>query len=150
MARIARRFTGSKIIFDVRGLVADEYVDAGVWKADSTVYRAIKKLEAVGLRDSDGVVVLTDRLKQYVEDEGLRNGKPIEVIPCCVDLGRASLASPGKKSERFELIYAGSVVGLYMLEEMGRFFCALKKIRPDAFFQDPDHQPESKCRNRIR
>src|SRR5687768_12666719 len=46
MAQLAKRFTGSKIIFDVRGLVADEYVDAGVWRSGSLIYRAVKKLEA--------------------------------------------------------------------------------------------------------
>src|SRR4030095_10178568 len=32
MALLARRLCGAKLIFDIRGLVADEYVDAGIWR----------------------------------------------------------------------------------------------------------------------
>src|SRR5215470_14130684 len=39
MALLARRLCGAKIIFDIRGLVADEYVDAGIWKTTGFVYR---------------------------------------------------------------------------------------------------------------
>jgi glycosyltransferase involved in cell wall biosynthesis len=33
------------------------------------------------------------------------------------------------------MVYAGSVTGLYMLEEMAHFFAELKNKRPDAFFR---------------
>jgi glycosyltransferase involved in cell wall biosynthesis len=38
-------------------------------------------------------------------------------------------------AERFEVVYAGSVTGLYLLEEMGRFFAALKAREPRAFMR---------------
>ena len=131
MARLGNIWANSKVIFDLRGLIADEYVDAGIWTQDSIVYRSIKRLEATGLKESEGVVVLTERLRRYLEENSLRRGKPTEVIPCCV----RSFSGERFKSDNFELVYAGSVIGLYMLEEMGRFFVALKKVKPDAFFR---------------
>jgi len=34
-----------------------------------------------------------------------------------------------------EIVYAGSVTGLYLLEEMGRFVLALQTLHPDAFLR---------------
>jgi glycosyltransferase involved in cell wall biosynthesis len=135
MARFANRFVRGKVIFDLRGLIADEYVDAGVWEYDSLVFKTIKKLERSGLKKAEGVVVLTERLREYLEQNYLRGGEPTEVIPCCVAVKSDLQAGPSHDKERFELIYAGSVVGLYMLEEMGRFFVALSRVKPQAFFR---------------
>ncbi len=38
-ALIARRLTGSRLIFDIRGLMAEEYADAGRWKEGGIPYR---------------------------------------------------------------------------------------------------------------
>jgi glycosyltransferase involved in cell wall biosynthesis len=38
-------------------------------------------------------------------------------------------------ADRFEVVYAGSVTGLYMLEEMGRFFLELQKQQPNALLR---------------
>src|SRR5437870_3659955 len=42
--RLKRQF-GIKMIFDVRGLLADEYVDARHWRKGSTPYRLTKRIE---------------------------------------------------------------------------------------------------------
>jgi len=135
MALLARWFVSVRLIFDFRGLMAEEYVDAGVWTEGSLPYRVIKKLENGGLRKADEIVVLTEKFKSYLVDNGLRPPDTITVVPCCVDFERGEERGDHEKSDRFELIYAGSVTGLYMLEEMGRFFLTLQKARPDAFFQ---------------
>ena len=59
--RIKRKF-GVKMIFDVRGLMADEYVDAGHWQKDSLAYRITKRAERQALRSADGIVTLTERI----------------------------------------------------------------------------------------
>jgi glycosyltransferase involved in cell wall biosynthesis len=64
----------------------------------------------------------------------------IEVIPCCADFSRFDGKRSGAGAEtglagRFEVVYAGSVSGLYLLDEMGRFFLALRKRRPDAYWR---------------
>lgn len=136
MAAVANAGRDGEIIFDIRGLVAEEYADAGIFAHGSPPFRAIKWIEKLGLRKASQIVVLTDKMRDYLVSE--RSVKPeiIEVIPCCVDFSRienSELKLP--PSERFELIYAGSVSGLYLLEEMCGFFLELKKRRADAFFR---------------
>ncbi|MEK6334195.1 MAG: glycosyltransferase [Acidobacteriota bacterium] len=134
MALLAQRWTRSRLVFDLRGLVAEEYADAGIWKENSRPFRAIKKIERAGLVRADEIIVLSERFRDWLVEQRLATAGKIEVIPCCVDLKRFdddSLTPP----EGFEVIYAGSVVGLYLLEEMGRFFLALKQQRPDASFR---------------
>jgi glycosyltransferase involved in cell wall biosynthesis len=134
MALIARKFADVRLIFDIRGLMAEEYVDAGIWREGSLPFRVIKRVERLGLRRADEVVVLTEKFKNYLVAEGLRAADSITVIPCCVDDSRGPFGDTGKHA-RFELIYAGSVTGLYMLEEMVKLFKVLKEFRPDAFFR---------------
>jgi glycosyltransferase involved in cell wall biosynthesis len=134
MALIARRFLNVRLIFDIRGLMAEEYVDAGIWAGGSFPFRVIKRLEGIGLRKADEIVVLTEKFRNYLAEKGLRPVETITVVPCCFDPSRLS-PFEAEKRERFELIYAGSVTGLYMLEEMGRLFMVLKKVRGDAFFR---------------
>jgi glycosyltransferase involved in cell wall biosynthesis len=136
MASIANARRDGEIIFDIRGLVAEEYADAGIFPHGSPPFRAIKWIEKLGLKKAAQIVVLTNKMRDYLVKE--RSVKPeiIEVIPCCVDFSRienAELRLP--PSTRFELIYAGSVSGLYLLEEMCAFFLELKKRKPDAFFR---------------
>jgi glycosyltransferase involved in cell wall biosynthesis len=137
MALIAQRLTGCRLVFDLRGLMAEEYADAGVWEPGSLKFRAIKKLERMGLQKADQIVVLTQAMRTWLLDHDLATDGHIEVIPCCVDFNRYAHDSsePEPASERFEVIYAGSVTGLYMLEEMGRFFLELKAREPSAFLR---------------
>ncbi len=134
MALVANRSLHLPLIFDLRGLMAEEYVDSGIWKEGSAPFRAVKWIEKRGLRDANQIVVLTEKMKSYLADNNLRAEQSVNVIPCCVDLSRLDARSAAKR-ERFELIYAGSVTGLYMLEEMGVFFKVLRGRRPDAFFR---------------
>ena len=68
--------------------MAEEYVDAGVWRENGWLYRWTKRLERRLVRRADGIVVLTEKaralLAQWYGDDV--HGKPLEVIPCCVDL----------------------------------------------------------------
>src|SRR3977135_919252 len=70
--RLKRRF-GVKIIFDVRGLMADEYFDAGHWRKQSAAYRINKAVERRALAAADGVVTLTERIWPIINVwDGLR------------------------------------------------------------------------------
>lgn len=128
----------TRLIFDIRGLMAEEYRDAGVWTENSLGFRVVKKIERYGLTRADQVVVLTRRLRDWLVSEELAGAEKIEVIPCCVD-GQRFAAAPAEslpnRSERFEVVYAGSLVGLYMVEEMGRFFLTIKERQPNAFLR---------------
>jgi glycosyltransferase involved in cell wall biosynthesis len=140
MALLARRFCGAKIIFDIRGLVADEYVDAGVWRTAGPVYRTIKWIERTGIARAEQLVVLTERMFAWLVEEMKADPAKIEVIPCCADFSRFDGKDSGAAAEtgaagRFEVVYAGSVTGLYLLEEMGRFFLTLRERQPKAYLR---------------
>ncbi|HVF45531.1 MAG TPA: glycosyltransferase, partial [Pyrinomonadaceae bacterium] len=158
MALLARRLAPCRTVFDVRGLMAEEYADAGVWREGSAVYRAVKWLERAGLRRADQVVVLTERMRAWLSESGLARAEKVTVIPCCVGLSRfegdgaketEGVAVSGAndesvavrngiedaRGESFEVVYAGAATGLYLLEEMGRFFLAVRELRPRAFFR---------------
>jgi glycosyltransferase involved in cell wall biosynthesis len=154
MAMLVKLLTGCKLIFDIRGLMAEEYVDSGIWKEGSLVFRAVKWLEAAGIRRADQIVVLTTRMKDWLIEKRLVNAARIEVIPCCTDFSRyvndESRSGPDSATERFEVIYSGSVTGLYLLEEMGRFFLSLRRLRPDAFLRILTTSPASEAEARLR
>jgi glycosyltransferase involved in cell wall biosynthesis len=99
-------------------------------------FRLIKWLERVGLRRADGVVVLTNRVRDWLIEQRLCNANKIEVIPCCVAFSRFEAERESQPAGgSLEVVYAGSVTGLYMLKEMGRFFKALRSQRPGALFR---------------
>jgi len=128
----------TSIVFDVRGLMAEEYRDAGIWNENSLAFRLVKKLERAGLKRANQVVVLTRRMREWIASERLTTPEKVEVIPCCVDQERfATTCDPdiSDTTDRFEIIYAGSLVGLYMVEEMGRLFRAIKERQPNAFLR---------------
>ncbi len=139
MAMLANRLGARcRLIFDIRGLMAEEYADAGIWAENSQPFRAVKRIERAGIRRADEIVVLTRKFRDWLIEHQLKPAEQIEVIPCCVDFSHFSEVTTEDKrwrAERFELIYAGSVTGLYLLEEMGRFFLALRKRRPGAYLR---------------
>jgi len=140
-------WTGCRLVFDIRGLMAEEYADAGIWAESSLAFSSVKWLERVGIKRADQVVVLTRRMRAWLVEHRLADEKKIEVIPCCVDVSRFNGASPQPKAPaagRFEVIYAGSVTGLYLLEEMARFFLALRRRRQDAFLRILTTSPRDK------
>ena len=152
MAMLAAN-ANTKLIFDVRGLMAEEYRDAGVWTENSLPFRLVKKIESHGLKRADQVVVLTHRLRDWLIREELAAAEKIEVIPCCVNpelFGAATTVPNSNRSERFEVIYAGSLVGLYLVEEIGRFFMALKERQPNAFLRLLSVSPPEPGANQLR
>jgi glycosyltransferase involved in cell wall biosynthesis len=150
MAMLARAVLRARVrlVFDIRGLMAEEYADAGVWSEKSLPYRAVKRLERAAVRRADGIVVLTRRMRDWLVAQRLAPSEKITVIPCCVDFSRYAATDGGAEAsvdeegagrlvsdERFEVVYAGSVTGLYMLEEMGRFFAELRAQEPRAYLR---------------
>jgi glycosyltransferase involved in cell wall biosynthesis len=139
-----KRLFGIKMIFDVRGLLADEYVDAGHWRKEGVKYRLTKSMERRCLAAADGVVTLTERIWPILEDWPELRGREIahQVVPCCVDLERFIFSSAARIQRRLEfgledkfvLVYSGSVGGWYLTDEMADFFVALLTRKPNAHF----------------
>jgi len=143
MALQLKKHTDAKMIFDIRGLLADEYVDAGHWRQDSIPYRITKKAETAAMRQADGVVTLTERIWPIIKEwDGMRGRVvPHEVIPCCADLQKFSFSSVARNErrrmlgveDRFVVVYSGSIDGWYLTEEMADFFATLLREKSDAF-----------------
>lgn len=137
-----KRRHGVRIIFDVRGLMAEEYIDAGHWQPRDTAARLTKQMEARTLKASDGVVTLTDALWREMQNwPALHETRAVhETIPCCIDLLSFRINAQVRAErragigDRFVLVYSGSIGGWYQTNEMAAFFATLKRLRPNAFF----------------
>ncbi len=131
-----------KILFDMRGLLAEEYVGGGMWKTDSLQFRLVKRAEKKLLTIADAVTVLTqkhfdlNRSLDYLEKRNI----PMEVIPCCVDTtkfdyeessGIGLRDSIGLKN-KFVLMYPGKLGSFYYIDEMIAFFGSMIKMIPEA------------------
>jgi glycosyltransferase involved in cell wall biosynthesis len=133
MTAIAKKFKEGRMIFDIRGFLPEEYTDAGVWPENGYLYRGLKRVERYLLRVSDGFVLLTEKARELVfpgSSDRDNSGRPIEVIPCCVDFERfESVAQTSREALRSELkltgrrviVYLGSFGGWYMTDEMTEF-----------------------------
>ena len=137
-----KRHTNLKMIFDLRGLMAEEYVDANHWSKSGLPYRITKATEQRIFAATDAVVTLTERIWPIIKDWKGLSGRSVhhEVIPCCVDLSVFSFSEQERRQrraelgleDRFTLVYSGSLDGWYLTEEMADFFAAVLQRRPDA------------------
>lgn len=136
MALVLKRLTGTKLLFDIRGFMAEEYVDAGRWRPGGVLFRVTKRVERALVRAADGFVLLTykgkELLQRWYPDE-VRD-KPLEVIPCCVDFRRLPPAARATASEGRRgppvLAYVGKLGGWYLTEEMTAFVAAAMRKVP--------------------
>ena len=138
---LKRRF-GTKMIFDLRGLMAEEYVDAEHWREGGLPYRITKATERRILAAADAIVTLTERIWPIIKEwEGLRGRKVHhEVIPCCVDLSLFRFSDEERTrrraelglGDRFTIVYSGSLDGWYLTEKMADFFAGFLKRKSDA------------------
>lgn len=133
MGRIAKMMSGTKLLFDMRGLWADERTDGGLWPVDGRVYKTVKDLEKRLLIASDHVVTLTHNSAkdiasfEYLQGRGLK----LDVIPTCADLDRFA-PQADISPEGFTLGYLGSVGTWYMFDEVLACFKLIAARRPDA------------------
>jgi glycosyltransferase involved in cell wall biosynthesis len=137
---LANMIPRAKLVFDCRGLLADEYVDAGHWTKQSGRYRLVKRAERWLFARADAVVTLTERLRRWLTDSVhlLPATTLTEVIPCCVDLDRFRLQAGAREDsrasldagERFVVVYSGSLGSWYREPDMARLFAAIRRRRP--------------------
>ncbi len=147
MSAIAKSFSGGKMLFDIRGFLPEEYTDAGVWKENGLIYKSVKRVEKWLLRKSDGFVVLTEKAREILFRESRKTGfdkfgRPVEVIPCCIDpkrfaaaemLGREAIRREMNLTGRRVFVYVGSFGGWYLTDDMTRFFAQAHRQNPDTF-----------------
>ncbi len=162
-----------KILFDIRGFFPEEYVDAGVWPANGWLFGAVKRVEKWLMKEADGFVVLTEKAREILFGDTVTQihaetvspkskvqnpkgkkppahaggydlcGRPVEVIPCCVDLRsrfsldwaveRAAVRGRLGIGERFVLTHVGALGGLYLTENIADFLSVSKENNPLTF-----------------
>jgi glycosyltransferase involved in cell wall biosynthesis len=157
---IATLVPSAKLVFDCRGMLGDEYVDAGYWTTDRFEYRLVKRYERRVFRRAEGIVVLTETLRRIVRDRGWVGPRStIEAIPCCVDMDRFRFDETGRAQIRRELgledrlvcVYSGSLGGWYQEPELAKFAGLAKRVskRPIAMLV-LTHQDAEPLRGRLR
>lgn len=133
-----------KVLFDMRGLLAEEYVGGGMWREGGLQFRLVKAAEKMLLSTADAVTVLTQRhmdLNRSLEYLSNRN-IPMDVIPCCVDTSKfyyeENAAARTRDllglTGRFVLMYPGKLGSFYFVDEMLGFFKSVLSVRPGSIF----------------
>ncbi len=151
IALLLKKIIKCKVLFDIRGLLGDEYVDAKIWKKDSYTYRIFKFVEKVGFAYSDSLVVLTQKMQQYLIENVKVEPAKISVIPCCVNSSNQYTSTSKNVTVKgsslltqFNIIYAGSVSGLYLVDELLEFYRTVATIIPCAKLTILTHQQKHK------
>ena len=140
MAMLAATAAPHRLIFDIRGLMAEEYVDLGRWRNGRLAFRITKRTERAAIRRASGVVVLTQRARRLLFGAG--NRTDVVVIPCCADVERLSSQRASRVAMRRALglgtrpvlAYVGKLGGWYMDAEMADFYIAAKAAIPGLHF----------------
>jgi glycosyltransferase involved in cell wall biosynthesis len=141
MALIAARFARFRLIFDLRGLMAEEYADAGNWRRGGIPYRLTRWVQRAALRRADGLVTLTEAVRPHLSEAKAGPGATF-VIPCCADVERIAARSRERAAARAGLeigarptmVYVGKFTGWYMEREMADFLSTARRSRPDLLF----------------
>lgn len=134
-----KRWLGTPYLFDIRGLQAEEYADAGHWPTGGLRFRLTKWAETHILHRADGLVTLTEAIRPALRQFpglALRPAPPPwEVIPSCADLehfrfreaGRARIRAELQVGDRPVIVYAGSLGTWYLLDEMLEFYATARR-----------------------
>jgi glycosyltransferase involved in cell wall biosynthesis len=140
LARFAGRLN-TKILFDLRGLIIEEYLDAGVLSRSNPLSPLMRSMELRTLDAADGVVVLTDAIRSELFADS-SHARPIERIPCCFDdrkfifpteLQRLDSKKRLGLENRLVGIYTGSVSGVYLVDEMCKVFARFRDLNTQFF-----------------
>ncbi len=123
IALLARRWTGGKLLFDIRGFWADERVEGGLWAAGGRLYCLAKRCERRFFAEADAIVTLTEasvpQIREWTGDRLVE----ITVIPTCVDLDRFSKQPPRDGGPH--ALWSGSVGTWYRFDLAPRVAAAL-------------------------
>ncbi|MDT9599692.1 glycosyltransferase [Sphingosinicella rhizophila] len=133
MALLVKRVTGTKFLFDMRGFWADERIDAGLWPADSRLYRFAKRLEKRFLMAADHVVTLTQASAREIGTfPYLQGRKPaIAVIPTCADLDRFNRVGNARPTP-FTFGFVGAAGTWSLFDQVLACFRQLIEVEPEA------------------
>lgn len=161
MGALAKSWVGGRLIFDIRGFMPEEYTDAGIWPRNGYLYRGVKRVERYLMKSADAFVVLTEKARQILFPNCTTTdaqGRPIEVIPCCIDPSRFREADLSSRDEirrelnltgRRVIVYVGSFGGWYLTDEMTRFMAFAHQQEPTTFSLILTQSPTASVENRL-
>lgn len=146
MALLLHRICGYRWLFDMRGLMAEEYVDGGIWREGDYKFHLTKRMERAFFRRADEIVMLTERIKGELlktEPTLVNRADDITVIPCCADTVRFNISNEQRNTYRIErgwqdrqvITYTGKIGTWYLHDEMARFFSVAWQHDARFFFQ---------------
>ncbi len=127
-----------KLLFDMRGRLAEEMAAGGLWQEGSASFRLVKWAEKRLLETADAVTVLTEKHMEYNKelDYLTKRNIPMDVIPCCVDLDKFNYERPGTPDMkeilglkgRFVFTYSGKLGTFYFIDQMLEFYKKAKEL----------------------
>ncbi len=137
-----------KLLFDIRGFFPEEYTDAGVWPENGWLFRTAKRVERWLMRESDGFVVLTENARGILFPESKEtgfdsSGRPVEVIPCCVDFEKRFGDQTGQSRDdlrrqlgiegRRVYTHIGALGGLYLTSDIADLLQTARELDPGTY-----------------
>jgi len=139
------------LIFDMRGLWADEKVDRLGWKKNQLRYKFFKFLETKLLRKSDSIITLTNNLKTYLIKQGY-DGNKITTIRTCANLDKFYPMNLSSKNTNINFGYLGSADTAYDIKPVLELFNQILSIQQNVklkVFTKSDHKTIYEIANKI-
>jgi glycosyltransferase involved in cell wall biosynthesis len=140
VALAVKRWTGARVLFDVRDFWADTGIAKGRYLP---VYRWFKRFERNFVKGADHINCLAERAAEHLRQQYPEQTAHWSVIPCCADFdlfrpdpvaGAETRRRLGIAPDACVLLYLGSIGPDYLLDEMMALFGRLRGLRPDAVF----------------
>ena len=116
LALLARRRYGYKVVLDYHGRIPEEYVFLG--KGGGTSRKLLEWLEGWCVKSSDHVIVVSEKLSEYLMDRYHLSKRKLSVIPCCSD-GATFKWDSGRRDAIREGMNFG---GKFVCTHLGSFF----------------------------
>lgn len=123
IALLGRRWTGGRLLFDIRGFWVDERVEGGLWRSGGLLYRVAKRCERRFFADADAIVTLSYASVPQVRAWAGPRPVPVEVIPTCVEIDRFS--DRPERPDGPHVVWIGSLGTWYRFDLTARFAAAL-------------------------
>jgi len=161
IAFFVSRILHKKYVYDINGLLAEEYADGALWDRKSMVFKTVRNFEKKIILRADGIIPLSERFARNLkEGRYVANKKQswnLQVISSHVDTSKfkpadlkdAVLLEKYNLKDKFVLIYAGSIGTWYMFGEMLDFFKIMSEIIPDSVFLVVSHADKAVIKNEV-
>ena len=114
MALIARAIVRRPplLVFDIRGLMVEEYEEAGRWRPGGLPSRVTRAVERAAIKRAARIVILTDNARTNLFEAKRRS--TVHVIPCCANLAQITAASSRREEVRERLGLQDATVMVYV------------------------------------